>query len=800
MKISVRVDVMGGRSGVLVTVETADSVQKVKRLLQKQLGIHPDDQRLVVRGKLVQDDGQVRDYHLTNDDTLFVIRRRCHYDIAIIGNQSRSEPITRLQVRAHLTIKQVKEMISEVTKTPVHLQSLFFHHQKLSDDKTLEYYSIGPRNEVTLHIRGQMFVRTLTGKTLTLDVGERDSVQRIKRLIQQREGVPVRQQKIFFKGRQLRRGRLGELGIRKESTLELCLGLPGGRQMEVYVKTTGGVTIVVQVEEDTTILALKRSIQQQKGYPVDQQKLIFCGRVLEDSQTMGDYNIQRATTLHLVVGQPQGEQRVSVKIITHTGKELSCSLVLSSKVESLTDIIQEKEGVPKGCQRLLHKGLLVNHERSLKDFFNGGQIQAKKEVCMYLEVKGEMEVFVKILSSASRHSAIKRFEKKISVSVDRQMHVSTLKQIIQHREKIPTYLQTLLFHGEVMEDSNSTILGERAIENKSEINLWPEKLYPNAELNITVSTPTDSLDLERQGVFVKIRDIKMSSRCLVDSCNDSTLEQHHLFHGSILLDNDRSLHDYRITDGSKLQLVPPDEFPVFVNTTVNGKHIKLFVNTKKSDTVKDMKNRISAAINTEGHRLYLSGVLLKDAKTLEEYHISAACTLSSVPQEEIPASVRTRFTTFPLSINPLNTVHDIMEKIASTPEIGVETHNQRLLLHSVLLSTEKNYQRPMKDFGISPGNALTLVAVPAELDLYICTPRGSTLSLVCLCDSTIHDMKAAIEEIEDIPVENQILPFQSDDKTLKQYGLQPGTHLDMGKEQKQTLINTILMHITYNLH
>ena len=782
MKVAVIADVVGGRSSVPVNVNTADSVEAVKSLLQKKIGVHPNEQRLVIGGKLVQDAGKVRDYELKSNDTFFVIRRKRQFNVEI---ESESGPVRKLQVRADTTVRQVKQMIADVTSTPIHLQSLFFRQQKLRDNKTIKFYSISPGSKLQLGVHGQMFIRALSGRTLTLDVGEGDSVQAVKSLIREREGIPICEQKLFFEGKQLQHGRLEECGVRNGSTLELSLSLPGGRQMEIYIRTVKGLTIIVEVDGDATILELKKKIQEQKGYSVDHQKLIFCGMELEDCQTVSDYNIQRATTLHLVVGQPQGEQRVSVTITTPTGKELRCSVVLSSKVESLTETIEQSEGIPKKCQRLFHKGVLADRGKLLKDFVNGGSnsSQVKWEVCMYLEVRGDIEVFIKILSNTSKTSAIKRFEKMISLSVDKQMRVSTLKEIIQHREKIPTYFQTLLFNGEVMRDEFLLMQWEQSIQDKCILHLWPERLDHDTKLTVTVSTPTNSIDLQNLALFVKIRDVKLSSRCLVDTCDDSTVEEYRLFHGSIPFENEKSLHEYRITDGSKLQLVPPNEFPVFINATRNGKRAKFFINAKKTDTVKTVKNRICGTANIPvSNVLYLSGVVLKDSKTMEECHISAACTLSSVPQGEIPIAVRTRFTTVPFSIHPSNSVHDIMESIASTSEIGVDPPNQRLLLHNVLLSSPKNCHQLIKECGISAGNTLNLVTTPEELDIYICTPRGSTLALVCLCDCTVRDLKAAIEENKEIPVENQILPFESDDKTLREYGVEPGKHLDLGKQ------------------
>ena len=146
----------------------------------------------------------------------------------------------------------------------------------------------------------QVFIKTLNGKTITLQVTPSNTIENVKVKIQEMEGIPPDKQRLTFASKQLKDDRnLLDYKIRNECTLFLLLSLYGG--IQIFVKTPYNTTIAIEVMSGDTIENVKAKIQDKESIPQDQQLLQLNGKPLDDSTTLSQIKIKKNSTLELVL-------------------------------------------------------------------------------------------------------------------------------------------------------------------------------------------------------------------------------------------------------------------------------------------------------------------------------------------------------------------------------------------------------------------------------------------------------------------------------------------------------------------
>ena len=259
---------------------------------------------------------------------------------------------TSLEVNPSDTIKMVKEKYYKKEGVSPSQQQLIYRGKVLEDNSTLSDYHV--MNESKFHVEillrneenNFIYVKTLLGKTISIDFNQLDSIKNLKEEIYKKEGIPVLKQKLVYAGKDLEDNlSFSNYNIRKGSTLHL---LPRSTNGVIFIKSDDGKKMLtLDVNFSDSIKILKDSIYKKEGISQDNQNLFFSGKELKDIFTLSDYNIKNESTLQLVIRKENNEQLIKkINILENELKEEKmANKILEEKINALKKELEEKNNI-----------------------------------------------------------------------------------------------------------------------------------------------------------------------------------------------------------------------------------------------------------------------------------------------------------------------------------------------------------------------------------------------------------------------------------------------------------------------
>ena len=295
---------------MLLAVSQFRTLKDIKNQIKISQNIDISEQRLFFKNKkLTNDDINIFDYKPFKEEEkqiafdLYIGKK----DGILIDIKRTSGEIIKLKYYFSISTKiiNIKEKINELIRHFLpDIQTLSYNGIELENEKTLEFYNIKKNTTLELEFKSKkgifIFIKRPDDSFIIEEVNPSETILNIKKKLI--DIYPIEHQRLEYNFEVLNNDKnLTDYNIKNESNLELIFTSGNDETFQIFVKTLTGKTITLAVKSDYTIEIIKELIYTKVRKSIEEWRLIFAWKQFENIRTLADYNIQKESTLHIVL-------------------------------------------------------------------------------------------------------------------------------------------------------------------------------------------------------------------------------------------------------------------------------------------------------------------------------------------------------------------------------------------------------------------------------------------------------------------------------------------------------------------